>query len=140
MHATRILASVFMVGLIGFSMPAPAQADAILEDGYHESFRQCLNSVNGSTASITGCIDAELRKQDALLNRYYKTAMKGLSPAKQNELRDSQRAWLKGRELDSRVLSGLTGGTIDTIIEANAFLRNTMQRAQFLKRIADEVK
>lgn len=60
---------------------------------------RCLNSgkaAQGVIGAMEDCITAEFNKQDARLNAVFKQAMRRLQPARQTELRQSERAWLLG--------------------------------------------
>lgn len=73
----------------------------------------CLGTLEGqSVAGRRECLGEENRKQDARLNRAYAAAMKRLSPARQDVLRRSQRAWLQLVSTQCELEAGpRTGGT-----------------------------
>ena len=60
------------------------------------SAQDCSKADN--TREIVACHEERYRNADRELNRIYGESMKGLSPAAQQKLKESQRAWLRYRD------------------------------------------
>ena len=86
------------------------------------------------TVAMAACVNAELQRQDALLNAAYKTAMGARSTSQKQALRAAQRDWIKRR--DSQCQENLTGGTIDMIEVPSCHLSMTAVRTVELQRMA----
>ena len=72
---------------------------AFAEDmGLSKEYSACMDRANGITANMIECFAAETGKQDARLNKVYKELMNALSPARKNQLKEAQRAWIKYRD------------------------------------------
>lgn len=96
-------------------------------------FSACMDQSNGVTATMLACMSAETRRQDARLNQAYKTVLAQLSEARQRELRDAQRAWLKFRDANCRFYADPDGGSIATVEASDCVMSATAARARELE-------
>jgi uncharacterized protein YecT (DUF1311 family) len=106
------------------------------EKTYSRTYRTCLatgDAARGVTPAMAGCVNAELQRQDGLLNAAYKKAMAVRSSARKQTLRAAQRDWIKRR--DSECQENLTGGTIDMIEVPSCQLDMTAVRTIELQRM-----
>lgn len=95
------------------------------------AFGSCMKAAQ-TTASMSACGQAELKREDARLNQAYKQAMASLEPAQQGKLRDAQRLWLKYRDANCALYYTLTGGTMDILNGGACTLDMTKARADEL--------
>jgi uncharacterized protein YecT (DUF1311 family) len=105
------------------------------EKTYSRTYQTCLATgaaARGVTPAMAGCVNAELRRQDGLLNAAYKKAMAVRSPAQKQTLRAAQRDWIKRRD---ECQENLTGGTIDMIEVPSCELDMTAVRTVELQRM-----
>lgn len=135
--ATTILGLTLPL-LLAASAAHAAPAKAIdPEREYSATYSRCLetgDAAKGVTPAMAACIHDELARQDARLNRAYKTAMARLSPQGKVSLRNTQRAWIRNR--DTSCQENLTGGTIDRLEVPGCHLSMTAVRAVELERMA----
>ncbi|WP_299010267.1 lysozyme inhibitor LprI family protein [uncultured Caulobacter sp.] len=111
---------------------APA---AHAEPKYSATYDRCLASPEGqSTIGMIRCAGAELKLQDARLNRAYQDAMKRLDlPRQKAALKKAQRAWIAYRDADCASVYDPDWGSLARI-EANAcMLDHTARRADALE-------
>lgn len=97
-------------------------------------YEQCLTNSDGVTVNIVNCIDDEIKRQDILLNRFYKSYMQTASKQESKALKEAQIAWLKWRDAETK-FAYLGEGTITTIVGANRFLEITVKRVEFLSNL-----
>jgi uncharacterized protein YecT (DUF1311 family) len=134
----KLLSLTLAAGLLlPLSNGGSARAQIDPEKSYSPQYARCLatgDAAKGVTPAMAGCVNEELRKQDARLNAAYASAMKALSPQAQAKLRAEQRAWIKRR--DASCEKGLSGGTLDMIERPSCHLDMTAKRAAELERPA----
>jgi uncharacterized protein YecT (DUF1311 family) len=108
-------------------------------------FAQTADCDGGSTAEQVRCIGTQLKALDQELNRVYKLALTAL-PAKddqdsrkeQEQLRKSQRAWLRYKDDNCALVGGLEGGSNLSVTHFAALCEKeeVERRIEFLKGIA----
>ena len=101
------------------------------------AYETCMatgDAAKGVTAAMADCVIAELRIEDARLNAVYKTVIAGLDDAGQENLRQTQRAWITER--DRRCKAQAAGGTIDRINIPACVLDVTIERTKQLEAMA----
>lgn len=98
------------------------------------SYSKCMKTAN-TTADMTDCSGAELKVQDARLNKAYKAALAGLEVPQQGKLRDAQRQWIAYRDANCAMYYTLSGGTIDLLNGAACELDMTNARADELENL-----
>jgi uncharacterized protein YecT (DUF1311 family) len=134
--------------------PAPAAAEApaassasVATDGargqadgaqtHSAAYETCMatgDAAKGVTAAMADCVIAELRIEDARLNAVYKRVIAGLDEAAEENLRQTQRAWIAER--DRRCRAEAAGGTIDRINIPACVLDVTIERTKQLEAMA----
>ena len=125
----------FVPVLLCLSVRAAPAASQAAEPKYSPAYDRCLASPEGqSTIGMIECAAAELRIQDARLNRAYQDAMKRLDlPRQKTALKKAQRAWLAYRDADCASVYDPDWGSLARI-EANAcMLDHTARRADALE-------
>ena len=78
------------------------------------------------------CQEKALGNADAALNLVYKTVMSSLSQSGQDELRTSQRAWIKDKEECSIPVGAGASGMLGEIMASECKTEKTMERTKFL--------
>ncbi|PIB93719.1 lysozyme inhibitor LprI family protein [Caulobacter sp. FWC2] len=120
-------------------MAAPVSAAAAGDEPrYSLGYDRCLNSPDGqNTPGLVKCALAELKVQDARLNRAYTADMAGLAqnPDAKAALLKAQRAWIAFRDADCATVRALSGGTISPFYAASCELKHTARRAQALEAL-----
>ena len=111
--------------LIGLSQVASAN-----ETGLSKQFSACMDKSGGATPAMLDCIGSETKRQDVRLNKAYKEVMGQLSPARKNQLREAQRAWLKYRDANCSFYSDPDGGTLATVNANDCLMSATAARAK----------
>ena len=120
--------------LIAVVLLAPAVAQATPKS----ALDRCLASEAGATTmGQIQCVGAELKVQDARLNRNYAKAMKDLTPEQQDKLRSAQRAWLAFKDADCRSLQDDAWGTLSRVSANMCVLERTTERADDLASYPD---
>lgn len=121
--------------LLCLSVLAAPLASQAAGPKYSPAYDRCLASPDGqSTMGMIACAGAELKLQDARLNRAYQAAMKRLDqPRQRAALQKAQRAWIAFRDADCASLYDQDWGSLSRI-EANAcMLDHTARRADALE-------
>jgi len=108
---------------------------AVAEVQYSAQYQSCLDNSGGVTYDMRICNANELKYQDKILNKNYKTIMKALDTKHRIELKKVQRQWIIYRDAKCNFLFGLTGGTIDLLMGGNCHIEMTVQRANDLKNM-----
>jgi uncharacterized protein YecT (DUF1311 family) len=82
--------------LVGMMACAPLFPARGASQEFHEDLEHpCQDFWMMQRAEILECLRADYARADAELNRVYQQTMAALSPDRQRELRESQRAWLR---------------------------------------------
>ncbi len=124
-----------MLALPVLLLSAPLAVRAA-EPKYSPAYDKCLAAPAGqSTAGMISCIGAELKVQDARLNRAYQAAQKRMSlPRQKAALTKAQRAWIAFRDADCASLYDQDWGTLSRVEANSCVLDRTAQRADELER------
>ena len=133
MFRTMLIAAAFLA-----VAPVAAQAQAQSKEGvtYSPAYERCLEKPdNDNTYGILRCGEAEMKFQDARLNKAYKADMADLAnaPEPKAALLKAQRAWIAFRDADCASVRALSGGTIAPIVMQICYLEHTARRAQALE-------
>jgi uncharacterized protein YecT (DUF1311 family) len=107
------------------------------EEKYSADYGVCMDKSEGITSNLNDCNNEELAKQNLRLNKFYKVAMTSLSTEKQNQLRDTQRIWIKYRDSNCGMYYTLSGGTMDMLNGVGCELSMTQERADELQWFAE---
>jgi len=129
--------SIVLLSAVLIAAGASTAACADENDGYTAAYNKCMDNSGGVTSEMLSCQDAELKKQDRLLNDAYKKAMKILDDGQKKQLKEGQKAWLKMRDADAGLMGTLSGGTMDRLNASSVFLEYTVQRVKFLNSLSE---
>ncbi len=124
-----------MIRLFAAATLLLAAAPAHAETKYSPAYDKCLAAPSGqSTAGMIGCIGAELKLQDARLNRAYQAAQKRMTlPRQKAALTKAQRAWIAFRDADCASRYDAAWGTLSRIEANSCVLDRTADRADELE-------
>jgi uncharacterized protein YecT (DUF1311 family) len=103
---------------------------------------ECIEK-NSTTAGMNNCTDEACKQWDAELNKYYKLLMGVLSKEQKQQLKDSQIAWLKYRDLETKFRTDILlsrQGTIYSNLAVSEAMDIVKQRALELKSLYDTLK
>ncbi|ATC30895.1 lysozyme inhibitor LprI family protein [Caulobacter vibrioides] len=119
---------------------APVATQAQAQDGvmFSPDYDRCREKPeNDNTPGILRCGEAELKFQDARLNKAYRADMADLADAPEAKaaLLKAQRAWIAFRDADCDTVQALSGGTIRPIYVQSCYLKHTARRAQALEEL-----
>ncbi|WP_394143054.1 lysozyme inhibitor LprI family protein [Vibrio atypicus] len=101
----------------------------------------CLNNTS-TTAGMGNCGSKAREQWDAELNYYYKSLRNLLGSEEQTVLRDSQRAWIKYRDLEIDNIKSMYGskqGSMWGLIALSDITNLTKTRAQTLKSYYEQM-
>ena len=125
---------------INFFVVALTLACAPLAASAHESVRSkqynaCIDKPSNTTMSMIECTDAEFRRQDARLNKAYKTLMADLTAPRKAKLQETQRLWIKYRDANCDFYNDPDGGSMARIAANTCMLTETTDRASELEAL-----
>ncbi|MDR2306822.1 MAG: lysozyme inhibitor LprI family protein [Paucimonas sp.] len=103
-------------------------------DDYSPAYTQCMDKAS-STQGMLACIQAETRLQDERLNRVYKQLMGKLDGARQQDLREVQRMWVKYRDGNCAFHGKLSEGSLYRLEGAICVMDMSKDRAAELERV-----
>ena len=116
--------------LAAVTLPLAAQAQ---EAKLTRQFSVCMDKAEGVTQNMVECIDAEIKLQDARLNKAYKALVADLNPERKKQLLEAQRAWLKFRDTNCAFYYDPEGGTIARVQAVDCMMTMTASRAKELE-------
>jgi len=106
-----------------------------IEQRYTREYHQCMDNTGDVDSATADCLNSEIERQDARLNQAYVMVMRGLAPAPKAALRDSERTWVRQRDLQcKRQAADELGGTLYGVMLAGCQLDETIKRTMFLER------
>jgi uncharacterized protein YecT (DUF1311 family) len=126
--------------ILGIAVFSLASYSCNAADLYTPQLKICIDKSGGVTVAMIDCINAEAKIQDRQLNANYQSLLALLSEPRKRELLESQRAWLKFRELNCKFYYDPEGGTMARIAANDCFLNATAQRAAELKSLRQQVQ
>lgn len=103
---------------------------------YGQSYRTCMDRSDGVTAEIHDCIGEEHARQDARLNKAYRSLVAQLSADRKKELLAAQRLWIQYRDANCQFYADPDAGTLAAIGAASCGLEMTTRRASELEALA----
>ncbi len=119
-------------------LAAHAQWPKAVEARLTRDFDRCMKSgdaARGQTLAMFECNSAEIERQDQRLNQAYRMVMGRLSAPRKTRLRQSERAWITGRDRDCKAAARQAGGGTASGLEyQGCFLRATIERTIWLER------
>lgn len=101
--------------------------------GIRPSYDACIAETQGAVPKQQDCADAELRYQDARLNRTYKALLADLDDLDKRAAVEAQRAWLAFRDKDCPARAGRFGSNAGPTTESTCLMESTAYRAQQLE-------
>jgi uncharacterized protein YecT (DUF1311 family) len=87
--------------IIGICAIALISSSTFAETPYSVQYQECMDNIDYGAFKNTqmqSCVDAELERQDVILNREYQLLRGSFSQEQKAYLLDAQRAWLQFRE------------------------------------------
>ncbi|MDP2576038.1 lysozyme inhibitor LprI family protein [Vibrio penaeicida] len=128
---------VLLISTLFFSCGVVAQDEHSIDVELNE----CLNNTS-TTAGIGNCGSKANEQWDAELNYYYKSLRNELGTEEQIALRDSQRAWIKYRDLEIKniqLMYGSKRGSMWGLVALSDITNLTKTRAKALKSYYDQM-
>lgn len=125
----KTLLSFFAVLTLACAPLAASASDA----GQSRQHAACMDKSGNTTMGMIECITEETRRQDARLNKAYKALMADLPPARQAQLQQVQRAWIKYRDANCGFYDDPDGGTLARVSANDCMMSATTRRAQELE-------
>ncbi|MGV8806076.1 MAG: lysozyme inhibitor LprI family protein [Polaromonas sp.] len=101
--------------------------------GQSRQYAACMDKSGATTMGMIECMTEENRRQDARLNKAYKALMADLPPARQAQLQQVQRAWIKYRDANCGFYDDPDGGTLARVSANDCMMSATTRRAQELE-------
>lgn len=122
---------------LAFAAALPLAASA-QESHLSKKYDACMDKSDGVTIKMMDCINAEFERQDARLNKAYKTLMAAMTaadstPERKKQLQAAQRAWIKFRDLNCDFYHDPNGGTIAGVNANSCMMQMTADRAKELE-------
>ena len=105
------------------------------EVSFSKAYNACMDKSGGVTASMLDCASADLKLQDARLNKAYQALAAELSPERKTQLRDVQRQWIEFRKANCAFYGDPEGGTSAAVAASSCFLSATAMRAEELETL-----
>jgi uncharacterized protein YecT (DUF1311 family) len=127
---------LLLVGMMACAALFPARGGA---QEFHEDLEHpCQDFWMMPRAEILECLRADYAKADAELNRVYRETMAALSPDRQREFRESQRAWLRRYDavLTSYYSRPWSNHSIVKVLPSQ--IRAVRDRTAYLRRLRSE--
>ena len=100
---------------------------------FSKQYNNCMDNSVGVTVEMLDCIAAETKRQDLRLNNAYKNVIGLLPPQRQKQLQETQRAWIKYRDLNCDFYADPNSGTSATLNSNSCFLDTTASRVKELE-------
>jgi uncharacterized protein YecT (DUF1311 family) len=126
MKTTAFLCAILAI------MCVPHAANA-REPGLSQLYTVCMDKTGNTTASMTECMMAEIKRQDAQLNKAYKALMTDLLPSRKTQLQETQRIWMKYRDANCAFYFDPEGGTQARVNANECMMNTTAERARELE-------
>lgn len=115
--------------------PEEGPLDPAVQARYTPALRTCQDRA-ATTDDNARCFAAEADRQDAALNRAWRTVRARLAPARKPELLASQRQWIAARDpFCTKVADAFTGGTIHSLIWFNCKAEQAIRRTIWLEQL-----
>lgn len=133
----RTITMALIAAGAALTAPASAATGQQVKAHYTPIFNRCISTGDaerGVASAIITCISDEYHRQDARLNRIYKTAMGRLGSSGKTTLRTTQRQWLRDTEARcTREMEEAAGGTLINIVYSDCKLTETIKRTIWLE-------
>ena len=89
---------------------------------FSKQYNNCMDNSGGVTVEMLDCIGAETKRQDIRLNNAYKNVIGLIPPQRQKQLQETQRSWIKYRDLNCDFYADPNSGTSATLNSSSCFL------------------
>ncbi|MDE1914904.1 MAG: DUF1311 domain-containing protein [Sphingomonadales bacterium] len=130
-----LLPAVIFLGAGG----AHAAGKSPIEQRYTATYNRCMNTGDagqGVTSAMMACTEAERNFQDGKLNQVYKMVISRLPATRQDDLRRSERNWIKVRDaVCAKELTGeFAGGSMSRVTWLGCLVDETIKRTMALEQ------
>ena len=106
-----------------------------VESRYTAAFSQCQKRVQ-VTSENAACFEAELQRQDAQLNKAWRSTLPRFSPEMRRSLLEAQRKWIRERDpFCMKNSDGFSGGTIAPVVYVSCRVELTIRRTIWLEQL-----
>ena len=117
---------------------AHAASKSPVEQRYSATYNRCMASgdaAQGITSGMIDCTEAERNIQDGKLNQAYKMVIARLPVSRQDDLRRSERNWIKARDaICAKELTGdFAGGSMSRVTWLGCLVDETIKRTMALE-------
>ena len=119
--------------LLGLALVILNQLTWADEVEFSKQYNNCMDNSGGVTVEMLDCIGAETKRQDIRLNNAYKNVIGLIPPQRQKQLQETQRAWIKYRDLNCDFYADPNSGTSATLNSSSCFLDTTASRVKELE-------
>ena len=129
----KCLNMVLPVAVILGPSTAHATNKTPIEQRYSSTYTRCMNTGDagqGITSGMIACTETERNFQDGKLNQAYKMVISRLPAIRQDELRRSERNWIKTRDaICAKELTGeFSGGSMSRVTWLGCLVDETIKR------------
>lgn len=114
-------------------LPKPSQAE---NSNLTKQFSVCMDKSGTTTQGMVECMGDEHQRQDVRLNKAYKALMGTQTPERKKQLQETQRAWIKFRDLNCAFYYDPDGGSMARINANDCVMSMTANRAKELENLA----
>ena len=115
--------------------PEDGPTDPAIEKRYTAKFTSC-QKIAVTTQDSAACYDNEFTRQDAVLNRAWRTTIGRFSKNMRGPLLAAQRKWISDRDpFCKSIADGFKGGTIMPIIYSDCRVEQTIRRTMWLEKL-----
>ncbi|RQW38953.1 lysozyme inhibitor LprI family protein [Novosphingobium sp. LASN5T] len=127
------------VAIILATSAAHAASKTPFERRYSETYNRCMDTgdaAQGITSGMIACTEAERHFQDGKLNQAYKMVISRLPASRQDDLRRSERNWIKARDsICAKELTGeFVGGSMSHVTWLGCLMDETIKRTMALEQ------
>jgi uncharacterized protein YecT (DUF1311 family) len=133
-----MLAGTPQSGAFAYTMevtPEEGPLDPAIERRYTPQFQACQERAT-VTSENANCFEAEFARQDAVLNRIWRTTLARLPANQHQPLRAAQRKWITARDRFCKSdVEGFDNGTIAPVAYSDCRVELTIRRTMWLERL-----
>ena len=134
-RAALVLSLAVGLTAVGSLIPGSGESQKKKVQPIEAELDACMEK-HPSTAGMRSCLNSAKAGWDAELNGYYKRLMKRLPAEDKKRLREAQRAWMKYRDAEFKVISAIIAATDGTMWQLTA----TEMGHDFVKERANALK
>ena len=115
--------------------PEEGPTDPVVERRYTAKFTSC-QKIAVTTQDSAACYENEFTRQDAALNRAWRTTIGRFSKNMRGPLLAAQRKWISDRDpFCKSIADGFKGGTIMPIIYSDCRVEQTIRRTMWSEKL-----